>query len=69
MVKGKVHLIEVLPDSSEEDELEQKPNGELHSTELEQLPQRATIATLTEVPTFLLSGSREVSRIACHCFD
>ena len=36
--KGKVHLIEVLPDSSEEDESEQKPNGELHSIELEQLP-------------------------------
>ena len=52
MGKGKVHLIEVLPDSSEEEELEQKPDGELHSTELEQLPQRVTIATLTGVPTF-----------------
>ena len=51
MGKGKVHLIEVLSDSSEEDELEQKHVGELHSTELEQLPQRATIATLTSVPT------------------
>ena len=38
MGKGKVHLIEVLPDSSEEDESEQKPKEELHSTELEQLP-------------------------------
>ena len=52
MGKGKVHLIEVLPDSSEEDESEQKSDVELHSTELEQLPQRATIATLTGVPTF-----------------
>ena len=32
-----VHLIEVLSNSSEEDELEQKQDGELHSTELEQL--------------------------------
>ena len=52
MVKGEVHLIKVLPDSSEEDESEQKPDGELHSTELEQLQQRATIATLKGVPTF-----------------
>ena len=52
MGKGKVHLIEVLPNSSEEDKSEQKPNGELHSTDLEQLPQRVTIATLTGVPTF-----------------
>ena len=52
MGKGKVHLIELLPDSSEEHELEQKTNGELHNTELEQFPQRATIATLTGVPTF-----------------
>ena len=63
MGKGKVHLIEVLPDNSEEDESEQKPDGELHSTKLEQLPQRATIATLTSVPTpSILSGSGEVSR-------
>ena len=40
MGKGKVHLIEVLLDSNEEDELEQKQDGELHSAELEQLPQR-----------------------------
>ena len=52
MGKGKVHLIEVLSDSSEEDESEQKPDGELHSIELEQLPQRSTIVTLTGVPTF-----------------
>ena len=52
MGKGQVHLIEVLPDSSEEDELEQKQDGELHSTKFEQLPQKATIATLTGVPTF-----------------
>ena len=32
--------------------MEHKQDGELHSTELEQLPQRATIATLTGVPTF-----------------
>ena len=52
MGKGKVHLIKVLSNSSEEDELEQKQDGELHSTKLEQLPQRATIATLTGVLTF-----------------
>ena len=50
--KGKVHLIEVLPDNNEEDELEQKQDGELHSTKLEQLPHRDTIVTLTRVPTF-----------------
>ena len=38
MGKGKVYVIEVLLDSSEEDELEQKPDGELQSTKLEQLP-------------------------------
>ena len=52
MGKGKVHLIKVLSDSSEEDELEQKQDGKLYSTALEQLPQRATIATLIGVPTF-----------------
>ena len=36
MGKGKVHLIEVLSDSREEDELEQKQDGELHNTKLEQ---------------------------------
>ena len=45
MGKGKVHLIEVLPDSSEEDDLEQKLDGELHITKLEQLKQRDTIST------------------------
>ena len=52
MGKWKVLLIEVLLDSSEEDESEQKLDGELNNTELEQLPLRATIATLTGVPTF-----------------
>ena len=52
MGKGKVHLIEVLLESGEEDELEQKQDGELHSAELEQFPQVATIATLIGVPTF-----------------
>ena len=52
MGKGRVHLIKLLSDSNEEDELEQKQDGELHNTELEQWSQRPTIATLTRVPTF-----------------
>ena len=59
MSKGKVNLIEVLPYSDEEDELEHN-DGELHRTELEQLPERATIATLTGVPPNILLGSGEV---------
>ena len=47
-----IQLIKVLPDSREGDESKKKSDGELHSTKLEQLPQRATIATLTGVPTF-----------------
>ena len=65
MGKGKVHLIEVLPDSSEEDELEQKQDGELHSTKLEQLPichRERLLLPSQESPPSILSGSREVSR-------
>ena len=32
--------------------MEQKRDGELHSTKLEQFPQRTTIAIVTGVPTF-----------------
>ena len=52
MGKEKVYLIEVFSYISEEDELEQKHDRELHSIELEQLPQRETITTLIGVPTF-----------------
>ena len=65
MGKGNVHLIKVLSDKSEEGELEQKQDGELHNTELEQLPQKTTITTLARVPAFYsirISGSVQGQR-------
>ena len=62
MGKGKVHLIKVLPDNNEEDELEQKHDGELHSTKLKQLPHRETDATLIGVPIFHSIRTREITQ-------
>ena len=52
MGKGKVHLIEVLPDSSEEYESEQKLDGELHSTKLEQPQLQVYLGNYTLVDDF-----------------
>ena len=62
MGKGKVHLIEVVPDSSEEDESKQKPDGELQVQNWNNYHREPLLLASQESPPSILSGSGEVSR-------